>query len=77
MTAENNEHERYQGVDRSILDEDTWAPEPEKVKCPECGMRVSLGTIRCPRCNRFILMGCSGSCSSCGSRTCMRTGQEK
>lgn len=62
-----------EGVDYSVLDEDVWAAEPEMVKCPECNMRVAAGAIRCPRCNHFMLMGCSGSCSSCGSRTCVRT----
>ena len=76
MTASSSGQERFEGVDRSVLDEDVWAPEPQTVKCPECNMRVPMGAIRCPRCNHFMLMGCSGSCASCGSRTCLRTGEE-
>jgi hypothetical protein len=64
--------ERFEGIDRSVLDEDVWAEAPVKVKCPKCGMDVEQGAIRCPRCNALVLMGCGGSCSSCGSRTCVR-----
>lgn len=77
MAQAGNPNERFEGIDRSVLDEDTWAEPPEMVKCPECGMRSTLGTIRCPRCNRFLLVGCSGSCSSCGSRKCTRTGEPR
>jgi len=72
MADSNSVHERYEGIDRSVLDEDVWADGPAKVTCPTCGLGVDAGTIRCPRCNALVLTGCSGSCSSCGSRTCLR-----
>ena len=34
-------------------------------ECPSCGL-VSA-EIRCPRCNTLKLIGCSGSCATCGS----------
>jgi uncharacterized paraquat-inducible protein A len=77
MDESKNGSERFEGIDRTVLDEDVWAPEPEMIKCPECDLRVPIGTLRCPRCNRFLLMGCSGSCSSCGSRACTRTDAPK
>jgi hypothetical protein len=77
MTHRNEGHERFEGIDRSVLDEDVWAEEPRQVKCPECNLSVPVGAIRCPRCNHFMLTGCSGSCASCGSRSCLRTGQER
>lgn len=72
MAERPDPNERFEGVDRSVLDEDTWCEKPAKIACPKCGMAVDAGAIRCPRCNAFLLMGCSGSCSSCGSRSCVR-----
>jgi hypothetical protein len=65
-------HERYVGVDRSVLDEDVWAEKPAKTDCPKCGMSVDTGSIRCPRCNALLIMACGGSCASCGSKSCVR-----
>ncbi len=67
-----NPDERYEGVDRSVLDEDVWAETPAKDVCPKCGLTIEPGTLRCPRCNALVLMGCGGSCASCGSRSCVK-----
>jgi hypothetical protein len=72
MDGSKKTHDSLEGVDRGVPGEDVPAAGPEMVKCPECGLRVPLGTVRCPRCNRFLLTGCSGSCGTCGSRTCAR-----
>lgn len=72
MTGHDNDHERYIGVDRSVLDADVWAEEPAKTACPKCGMLVEAGSFRCPRCNALVIMACGGSCASCGSKSCVR-----
>ena len=33
--------------------------------CPSCGLESNA--TRCPRCNTLKVVGCSGSCSMCGS----------
>ncbi|NTU72306.1 MAG: hypothetical protein HGB10_10895 [Coriobacteriia bacterium] len=33
--------------------------------CPACGFESP--EVRCPRCNALKVVGCSGSCSVCGS----------
>ncbi|MDO8963569.1 MAG: hypothetical protein Q7W30_03655 [Coriobacteriia bacterium] len=66
-------HERHEGIDRTVLDEDVWAEEPIVASCPVCGMGVVRGTIRCPRCNALLVVACSGVCGACVSRTCART----
>ena len=33
--------------------------------CPSCGLESDA--TRCPRCNALKVVGCSGSCSMCGS----------
>ena len=33
--------------------------------CPACGFESP--EIRCPRCNALKVVGCNGSCSTCGS----------
>ena len=47
---------------------------PRKVNrpCPVCGLAVSRGEIRCPRCRTLLITACTGACSSCGSRSCVR-----
>ena len=40
--------------------------------CPVCGLAVSPGEIRCPRCHTLLITACTGACSSCGSRSCVR-----
>lgn len=77
--------ERYQVSDPSVLYEDVWAEEGEDGapvcadptrKCPTCGLAADLAEIRCPRCNTLLLTsGCSGSCGTCGQRTC--TGEKR
>ncbi len=67
--------EKYQVSDPSVLFEDTWADEdgescPTARKCPTCGYDAELSEIRCPRCFTLLVSGCSGSCGTCGSRTC-------
>jgi ribosomal protein S27AE len=64
--------ERYEGIDRNVLDEDVWAETPAKAVCPKCGLAIDPGAIRCPRCNALVIMACGGSCASCGSRSCVR-----
>lgn len=66
------DHERFEGVDRSVLDEDVWAEAPVKTPCPKCGMAVEAGALRCPRCNALVITGCGGSCASCGAKNCAR-----
>ena len=66
------DHERYAGVDRSVLDEDMWAEESVKSPCPKCGMLVDAGSLRCPRCNALVIMACGGSCASCGAKSCAK-----
>jgi hypothetical protein len=34
-------------------------------KCPSCGLESN--EIRCPRCNALKVIGCGGTCSTCGS----------
>jgi hypothetical protein len=65
-------NERYEGIDRSVLDEDVWAESPAKPVCPKCGLALAPKAIRCPRCNAFVIAGCGGSCASCGARSCAR-----
>ena len=67
-----NPNERFEGVDRTVLDEDVWAETPTKDVCPKCGMVIGSGALRCPRCNALVIMGCGGSCASCGSRSCVK-----
>ena len=64
--------ERYEGVDASFLNEDTWANPLTGVDCPVCGATSPAGTVRCPRCNALLLTACPGSCASCGLRSCAR-----
>jgi len=65
--------ERYQGIDRSVLDEDVWSEEscPATVTCPKCSFAAPPDAVRCPRCNALLLMACSGSCGACRSKTCV------
>ena len=73
MTAEKPDpNERYEGIDRSVLDEDVWAETPAQLACPKCGLAIEPGAIRCPRCNGLVIAACGGSCASCGSRSCVR-----
>jgi len=73
MTAEKPDpNERYEGIDRSVLDEDVWAETPAQLACPKCGLVIGSGAIRCPRCNGLVIAACKGSCASCGSRSCVR-----
>jgi hypothetical protein len=69
--------ERYEGIDRSVLDEDVWADDacPKTVTCPKCSFAAPPDAVRCPRCNALLLMACSGSCGACMSKTCV--GREK
>ncbi len=70
--------EKYQVSDPSVLFEDTWAEDgdgdstcaPATQTCPTCGYEADLGDIRCPRCFTLLVTGCSGSCGTCGQRTC-------
>ena len=71
-----NPNERFEGVDRTVLDEDVWAEKPVKDVCPKCGLAVEPGTLRCPRCNALVIMGCGGSCASCGSRRCVKRDEQ-
>jgi hypothetical protein len=48
------------------------SPRDAQRPCPVCGLAVPLGEIRCPRCRALLITSCSGACSSCGSRTCLR-----
>jgi hypothetical protein len=41
-------------------------------KCPECGFESN--EVRCPRCNALKVIGCSGSCSLCGSKSSCASG---
>lgn len=64
--------ERFEGIDRSVLDEDVWAEPPARtVTCPQCGAEAPAAAIRCARCNALLLMACTGSCGACASRTCV------
>jgi hypothetical protein len=47
---------------------------PRKVPrpCPTCGLAVPMGETRCPRCRTLLVSGCTGACTSCGARTCLR-----
>jgi hypothetical protein len=65
--------ERYEGIDRSVLDEDVWADEscPTTETCPKCSFAAPPDAVRCPRCNALLLMACTGSCGACASRTCV------
>ena len=72
MADKDRDHERYEGIDRSVLDEDVWADVPAKNPCPKCGMPVEEGSLRCPRCNALVIMSCGGSCASCGAKSCAR-----
>ena len=62
--------ERSEGIGRSFPDGDGWVETPAKDVCPKCGLTIEPGTLRCPRCNALLLMGCGGSCATCGSRSC-------
>lgn len=68
--------ERYEGIDRSVLDEDVWSEGscPATVTCPKCSFAAPPDAVRCPRCNALLLMACSGSCGACMSKTCVRKG---
>ena len=44
--------------------------------CPTCGLAVSLGEIRCPRCRTLLVTACSGACLSCAVRTCQHRDEE-
>lgn len=66
-------HERFEGVDCTVLREDVWADEPARTACPKCALALPVGAVRCPRCNALVLTGCCGSCASCGSRGCSGT----
>ncbi len=35
--------------------------------CPSCGLESN--EIRCPRCNTLKIIGCTGSCTFCGSHS--------
>ena len=73
MSAETPDpNERYQGIDRSVLDEDVWAEASAKPVCPKCGLAIASGAIRCSRCNALVITACGGSCASCGARPCVR-----
>ena len=72
MIEKPNPDERFEGVDRSVLDGDVWAETCERSACPTCGLAIEPGTLRCPRCNTLVIMGCGGSCASCGSRSCVK-----
>lgn len=45
-------------------------PEPDGPKCPQCGLDVPVGAIRCPRCRALLVHGCTGSCASCRVAGC-------
>jgi hypothetical protein len=68
--------EKYRVSDPSVLFEDVWAEdeggarEQATQKCPTCGYDADVGEIRCPRCFTLLVTGCSGSCGTCGQRTC-------
>jgi hypothetical protein len=74
--------EKYQVSDPSVLFEDVWAEEDEATPtagtavgaktrpCPTCSYEADAGDIRCPRCFTLLVTGCSGSCGTCGQRTC-------
>jgi len=42
--------------------------------CPSCGLPGD--ELRCPRCNTLKVVGCSGSCASCRTRSECGTAQE-
>ena len=67
-----NDNERYEGIDRTVLDEDVWSDDAcaTTVICPKCSFVATVGVARCPRCNALLLTGCTGSCAGCGSKTC-------
>jgi hypothetical protein len=54
---------------REVSDE-AEVDESASPKCPQCGLVVEPGAIRCPRCRAFLLRACSGSCASCGVAGC-------
>lgn len=67
--------ERYEVSDPSVLFEDVWAEEDDgcatpKQTCPTCGYEADASEIRCPRCFTLLVTGCSGSCGTCGAKTC-------
>jgi hypothetical protein len=71
--------EKYQVSDPSVLFEDVWAEQdgaqdggacPQTHTCPTCGYEADVADIRCPRCFTLLVTGCSGSCGTCGQRTC-------
>ena len=78
--------ERYEVTDPSVLFEDVWAEtdadgaptceEPTRT-CPTCGYEADLADWRCPRCFTLLVQGCSGSCATCGSRTCSSEARKK
>jgi hypothetical protein len=63
---------------RSVDGQDATSAFPRKVNrpCPVCGLAVPPGEVRCPRCRTLLITACTGACTSCGSRTCLR-GDEK
>ncbi len=72
MAVKSDPNERFEGIDRSVLDDDVWAETLSAAVCPTCGLQLAGDEIRCRRCNALVLTGCGGSCASCGSRTCVR-----
>ena len=72
MAVRSDPNERFEGIDRSVLDKDVWAEAPSAAVCPTCGLEIASDAVRCSRCNTLVLNGCGGSCASCGSRTCVR-----
>jgi hypothetical protein len=72
MPQRSDPNERYEGIDRTVLDEDVWAESPQELVCPRCGLVLDAKAIRCPRCNAFVIAGCGGSCASCGALSCTR-----
>jgi hypothetical protein len=76
MSGKSDPNERFEGIDRRVLDADVWADTPAQPVCAKCGLALDPGAIRCPRCNAFVLTGCGGSCASCGARSCARRKQQ-
>lgn len=59
--------------DDDLPPQEVWGDEPRWVTCPRCALKVEPGLLRCPRCNALVVMGCTGVCGSCPTRTCART----
>jgi hypothetical protein len=66
--------ERYEGTDRTVLDEDVWSEQAcaGTVTCPTCSFAAPPDVVRCPRCDALLLTACAGACGACTSRTCAR-----